>query len=142
MYYSYKGAYPTQLPNRIVLSDGSTRTDKTTFTAEEIADAGWVEVSAPPAAQHPNKLEWNGSQWVVRAPNASEIAFKRQEIRNFCTRRLAETDYKVIKAYETGSTLDQAYATYRQELRDLYNNVINIDPWSVQYPTLNIPDSE
>lgn len=140
--YSFKGARPTQLPNRIKLSNGLTRTDRTTFTAEEIADAGWIEVEDPPAVNYPNKLDWDGENWHVREPNASEVAFKWQEIKDECKRRLLETDYKVIKAVETGQTLDPVMTQYRQELRDLYNNINNIDPWTVVYPVPQYPDDE
>ena len=47
MLYSYNGEYPTDIPERIRLSDGSTRTDSSTYTEEEIADAGYVYVEAP-----------------------------------------------------------------------------------------------
>jgi hypothetical protein len=40
--YSYKGEYPKVLPERIVLSNGTFRTDSSTYTEEEIADAGYV----------------------------------------------------------------------------------------------------
>jgi hypothetical protein len=140
--YSYKGAWPTRLPNRLKFPDGSTRTDKTTFTPEEIADAGWIEVEDPPAVDYPNKLEWDGQNWSVREPNASETSLKWQEIRNECERKLAETDYKVIKAVESGQSLDPVIVQYRQELRDLYNNVNNVDPWNVKYPYPQYPDEE
>ena len=42
MLYSYRTCWPQELPFRIRLSDGFTRTDPSTFTAEEIADAGFT----------------------------------------------------------------------------------------------------
>lgn len=136
--YSFKGANPTTLPNRLKLSDGTTRTDKTTFTDEMIADAGWILVEDPPEVTYPNKLEWNSStmQWVVRPPNDAEIAFRWQEIQNWCQERLTQTDYKVIKAVELGEEVDASIKNYRQALRDLYNNVNDADPWTVQYPVI------
>jgi hypothetical protein len=137
--YSFKGARPTSLPNRIKLSNGFTKTDNTTFTAEDLSDAGWIPVDNPPTVNYPNKLEWNGStlEWYSRSPNDAETQFKWQEIRKECERKLAETDYKVIKAVETGIPLDPVYVTYRQALRDLYNNVNNADPWAVEFPLLS-----
>ena len=140
--YSFKGAWPTRLPNRIKLSNGLTKTDKTTFTQEDLTDAGWFEVEDPPAATYPNKLEWDGNSWYVREPNKSEASLKWQEIRNECNRKLFETDYKVIKAMELGETLDPAITQYRQDLRDLYNNVNDVDPWTVKYPVRVYPDEE
>lgn len=134
--YSHNGAWPTELPNRIILSNGASRTDKTTFTPEELADAGWVAVSNPPVATWPNKLDWDGADWVIRAPNESEVAERWREIKSRCLSLLANTDYKVIKAYEAGASVDAAIVQYRQELRDLYNNVNNVDPWSFSWPTM------
>lgn len=73
MLYSYKNQYPKTLPFRIVLSDGRTRTDPTTFTAEEIADAGYVEVSDPPVITEYQRLSWDGSNWVVTDFTQAEI---------------------------------------------------------------------
>ena len=142
--YSYKGARPTPLPNRLKLSNGFTKTDKTTFTPEDIADAGWIPVADPPVVEYPNRLEWNNQtlEWYTRPPNESEIAFRWQEIRNECDRRLAATDYKVIKAVEAGVPLDPVMVQYRQALRDLYNNVNAVDPWTVVYPEPAYSSSE
>ena len=44
--YSYKTEYPSsKISQRIRLSDGSTRTDSSTFTSDQLLDAGYVEVS-------------------------------------------------------------------------------------------------
>lgn len=137
--YSFKGERPTQLPNRIKLSNGFTKTDNTTFTVEELKDSGWIAVEDPPVVQYPSKLEWNG-EWYTRPPNEGETQFKWQEIRNECQRKLTETDYRVIKAVEMGNPIDARYITYRQALRDLYNNVNNVDPWTVEYPTLQFDE--
>lgn len=142
--YSFKGARPTQLPNRIKLSNGFTKTDSSTFTEADLADAGWIPVEYPPVVEYPNKLEWDGGnmQWVIRSPNDTETQFKWQEIRNECQKRLEATDYKVIKAVEAGVPLEPAYVNYRQALRDLYNNVNNVDPWAIQYPVPVFSDQE
>ena len=140
--YTKNGEFPTQLPNRIKLSDGRTRTDKTTFTAEELADAGYVAVDNPPVADYPNKLEWTGTAWLVRAPNDSETNEKWGHIKHACKKALELTDYKVIKAVEAGTSISTDLVAYRQALRDLYNNVNDVDPWTVQFPELNVEDDE
>lgn len=132
--YSHNEKYPAQLPNRLKFADGTTRTDKTTFTAQEIADAGYVAAPNPPTVDYPKRLEWTGSAWLLRDPNDQETNERWHQIRKNCTRLLAATDYKVIKAYESGTSVDSAYSTYRQALRDLYNNVNDVDPWTVEYP--------
>ena len=75
VYYTHNNSTPEPLPFRITMPDGSTRTDPSSFTAEEIAAAGYVEVPAPPgynsATQHPP--EWNETEWIVRDLTAQEI---------------------------------------------------------------------
>jgi len=73
MLYSHNGAYPTSLPNRIRLSDGSTRTDPDTFTAEEIADAGYAVAGDPPG-YNPNtqRLGWD-SDWTIINFDSAEL---------------------------------------------------------------------
>ena len=138
--YSHNNNWPVNLPNKIILSNGKSRTDRTTFTAEELADAGWVAVSNPPSVTYPNKLDWNGTDWVVRPPNDNETAERWREVRKACQRLLESTDYKVLKRFESGLNPDPVLTQYRQALRDIFNNINNIDPWHVQWPT--IPDSE
>jgi len=101
-----------------------------------------VQVSDPPAVDSPNKLEWINGAWSVRPPNEAETALRWQRIRDECQKRLSETDYKVIKAVEAGTSVDPIIVQYRQELRDLYNNVNDVDPWTVQYPVPQYPDDE
>jgi hypothetical protein len=134
MLYSYNNGYPALIPNRIRLSDGSTRTDRSTYTPEEIANAGYVQVADQPSVSYPNVLEWSGTDWNVREPNTQEIESKWEEIKRSCQQILVETDYKVIKAFELGIPLSQDWVTYRQDIRNIYNNVNNIDPWNVVWP--------
>lgn len=136
MLYSYNRGYPAPITNRIRLSNGFTRTDSTTFTPEEIADAGYVQVTDQPLVAYPNRVDWNGTDWVTREPNENEVSVQWESIKKECQKLLSETDYKVIKAYESNTTLSQAWITYRQELRDIYNNVNNLDPWNITWPAL------
>lgn len=50
---------------------------------------------------------------------ASETAKKAADVRTQRDKLLAETDWMVIKAAETGATLATDWATYRQALRDI-----------------------
>lgn len=63
--YSKRNNYPIELPFRLRFADGSTRTDQSTFTAEEIAEAGYVEVQAPPEITETQMLGWDGSNWII-----------------------------------------------------------------------------
>lgn len=79
--YSLNGAYPRDLPHRIVLSDGRTRTDNTTFTAEELADAGWVEVADRPSVADYQTLTWENGAWVVTDYTADQMRIEAQKRR-------------------------------------------------------------
>jgi ACT domain-containing protein len=49
---------------------------------------------------------------------------------------LTETDYIVIKAKETGATISTAWKTYRQELRDITENLTTVEEVeAVVFPT-------
>lgn len=144
-YYSFQGRFPEKLPHRIKLSNGTTRTDSSTFTAEEIQDAGGIEVEDPPSVQHPNRLGWDSEnmKWLIKEPDVVAVGKQLRWIREECQRKLAETDYKVIKALEAGVPLDPIYVQYRQELRDLYNNVDTLeDPWNIVFPQPIFPEDD
>lgn len=87
--YSHNGAYPAPLPFRIVMPDGFARTDPESFTAEEIAAAGYVEAPAEPSfdpeTQHAPK--WGGEGWVILPIAPSELAERTEQRR---AGRLAE----------------------------------------------------
>lgn len=82
--YSYNGAYPQKIPFRIRLSDGRTRTDPTSFTSEEIADAGYTPVADTPTITDSQVLEWDSQaiDWVVRDKTAEELAAEESSKRN------------------------------------------------------------
>lgn len=66
--YVKGSAYPASLPFRIRLSDGRTRTDPSTFTAAEIADAGYTAAPSKPAYDPATQsLGWDGTGWTVEA---------------------------------------------------------------------------
>ena len=66
MLYSHKGQRPAPLPFRIRIGGGMTRTDPTTFTDEEIAEAGYTKAQPqPPYDPATEELTWNGG-WAVR----------------------------------------------------------------------------
>ena len=60
--HSLRGQYPQQLPDRILLSDGFTRTGGN-YTPEEIADAGYFPVEVPSYDPNTHQLNWNGSEF-------------------------------------------------------------------------------
>ena len=66
------------------------------------------------------------ADYVPPAPAWADIRSKRNGL-------LAETDWVVVKAQETGEAVPAAWATYRQALRDLPANTA--DPANPVWPT-------
>ena len=83
--YTINKSYPRQLPHRIFLSDGRTRTDNTTFTDAEIADAGYTAVANIPSTDNTQKLGWDGSNGVVQT-----IVVHADEVRKTAKRKILE----------------------------------------------------
>ncbi len=146
MLYSYKTQYPAPLPNRIRLSSGLTRTDSSTFTSEEIADAGYVAVDVAPSYDNKTqKLVWNSGSWEVISLTDEEIAAndallwkeiretrdsKINEVEWRVMRNLSETRIGITTTTDNISNLD----TYIQELRDISKHT---DPENITWPVLS-----
>ena len=141
MLYYKEGTIPNYRPKRLRLDNGLTLTE---FDDELLFSLGWKIAPEMPEITYPNQLTWNGSDWVITPPSEADIATKWESVKATCQRKLAETDYKVIKAVEmsmlNGTTLEQElpieYVQYRQALRDIYNNVGNLDPYFITWPVL------
>jgi len=110
--YTKNGEYPKPLPNRIRLSNGTTRTDSSTFTAQEISDAGYTLVTAPPTKGDFQHLRWTGTAWQLVDYTDDEIAAIQRDIRDAL---LEETDIFGL----SDVTMSSAMSTYRQNLRDV-----------------------
>jgi hypothetical protein len=94
MLYSLNGAYPKFLPKRIILSNGTTRTDPTTFTPEEIADAGYVAAPDPPSTGTYESLSWSGTEWVLTEVRTLEKAKQLKLTALSNIRRYYETQFE------------------------------------------------
>lgn len=77
-------------------------------------------------------------QWGVEAIPQDEIdarnAQQAASVRAERNKRLADTDWRVVKALEEGNGLDFDVATYRQALRDVPSQPGF--PWNVVWPVL------
>jgi|TARA_E500000178_G_scaffold353087_1_gene418079 hypothetical protein len=152
MLYSYKGQYPKPLPERIRLSDGSTRTDSSTFTEEELTDAGYVAAGDSPSFDgDTQKVIWNGTAWEVVSLTTEEINsrtaklwvevretrdLKINEVEWRVMRNLSETRLGITTTTDSISDLD----TYIQALRDITTSTTN--PLEVVWPTLGPLNSD
>ena len=121
MLYSYKGEYPTSLPERIRLSDGSTRTDSSTFTEEELADAGYIEAGDSPAYDSDTqKVIWNGTAWEVVSLTTEEIndrlAELWTEVRANRDNKIKEVEWRVFR-YQSEERL--GITTHSDNISDL-----------------------
>lgn len=112
--YSKNGSYPEPIPFRIRLSNGLTRTEPSTFTEDDIIDAGYTEVSNPPSITSEQVLEWNSLnlEWIVRSVTEQEINNLKQLRLNYITESrdlqlnslTCQWDNNVWDARETDST--------------------------------------
>jgi hypothetical protein len=66
------------------------------------------------------------------AYKASKDAEQAKSVRASRDTKLAECDWRVIKAAETATTLNAAWATYRQALRDV--TAQSGFPWTITWP--------
>jgi hypothetical protein len=139
MLYTLNGAYPGELPNRIRLSTGATRTDSSTFTADEIQDAGYFEVApAPEYDPHIQVLEWgNANSWYVRDKTDQELLTQTDNqwniIRAKRNQLLQESDWTQmldVVAYASFDFKDN-WRVYRQALRDI---TLQSDPFNITWP--------
>jgi hypothetical protein len=135
--YSFKSQYPAEIPFRIRLPDGSTRTDPDTFTASDIAAAGYIAVSDPPTPTSLQVLEWNSTdiEWVVRDKTPEELQAEIDAqwgfIRMERNSKLSASDWTQLPDSPFTTTQKQAWATYRQDLRDVTTQV---DPFNITWP--------
>lgn len=150
MFYSFKNQYPSELPNRIRLSNGLTRTDNTTFTDQEILDAGYVPVADPPAVDSTREsLLWIDGQWVVHPITEEEAIAKAwnnvRTIRNGSIQNLEWRVSRYLSQVRLGLDPVDDIAVldaYAQALRDItkQTDVFNI-VWPDLPNQLNIKDT-
>ena len=78
-------------------------------------------------------IDWlNGTTPISKSDIQAQLPIVEFDIaiRDLRTKRnnlLSETDYIVIKAKETGTTIPTAWKTYRQALRDITENLTTVE---------------
>lgn len=143
--YSFDRNFPVPLPDRIRLSSGATRTDRSTFTEEEILDAGYI-LTNPMPAHNPatQRVTWNGSEWLVRDLTADEVSTlasdefenvrqKRNKLINDVMWRV-ERYYSEVRLGLTPTDDIVKLDTYIQSLRDITKQA---GPYNIIWPTLS-----
>ena len=153
MQYSINGEYPIiDLPHRIRLPNGLTKTDNTTFTDEDLVSAGITTVAEIPSYNtNTHKLVWNReiTEWDVVELNAEELedlnVSKWDAVRQQRNSLLNEVDQRVLR-YQSEERAGITTHTdnisdldaYMQELRDIPQT--NSDPDNIVWPGLPGPD--
>lgn len=120
--YSYQGQEPQELPERIRLSNGRTRTDSSSFTAEEILNTGFTGPYERPEFDPEIRTQsWDSEskEWVTTLI-PDEVFWER--LRNQRDRRLFMSDRTQLSDAPLTSSQKTSWATYRQALRDLPEN--------------------
>lgn len=131
--YSHNQQWPQELPFRIKLADGSTRTDPNTFTAEELTDWGYTgPFTRPSFDQYSEVLEWSGAEFSVRPMTTEErqavLDQQWAAVRVQRNQRLAECDWTQLPDAPVDAA---AWAVYRQALRDITQQA---DPFNLVWP--------
>lgn len=144
MLYSHNGGYPKELPERIRLSNGVTRTDSSSYTEDEILDAGYVSAEDAPVIEPLiQKLSWSGTAWEVLDLTEEEIRVTRHitedEVRgdrnNFINYTIWRID-RYLGELRMGVTPTDDISLvdkYIQELRDVPTQ--GGFPYEVEWPT-------
>jgi hypothetical protein len=143
LYYK-ENQIPSRLPHSITLMDTQgntyTRTDPSSFTEEEIAQAGYFKApDKPRVVPVGQQVHWNPKQknWVILSTVKSKPALtkaqKWEKVREERDKLLAQADARVLYNYEHNIT-DENLTAYRQALRDI--TITYRNPDAVQWPEL------
>lgn len=154
MYYSYKNNYPIdkdQIPNRIRLENGLTRTDRATYTEEELNSAGYVLVeNSSSFSPSTHSFIFENDEWKIveleqqltmsNTPVEATVESQWQLIRKGRDNYLNQLDWRFLRHQSqvrlglTPTDNIQDLDTYAQALRDITNQE---DPFNIVWPTLN-----
>jgi hypothetical protein len=138
MLYSHNATLPAPLPHRIRFADGSTRTDNSTFTPDELERAGYSgPFERPECNPKLETIDWDGTQFLVRPYNFDELQAQYAKIRQRRIELLKASDWTQITDYDLGADRE-AWATYRQALRDLADAA---NPFDITWPQPPVPDT-
>ena len=131
--YSHHASVPAPLPHRIRLSDGSTRTDPSTFSPELLTDAGYTgPYERPECDATTQTVDWDPTAlaYVVRPYNESETTAQWDAIRSRRRSLLEASDWTQIEDHDLGADT-AAWAVYRQALRDITDQP---NPFAIEWP--------
>lgn len=115
---------PVQLTSAGVVGDGFADPMATPDFVEEI------ELYDVPVYFRPGACSYADGVWAIVDPRIN--VEQAQVVRADRDKRLADCDWRVIKAAETGVPMPAEWATYRQALRDVTAQAGF--PWDIAWP--------
>jgi hypothetical protein len=136
--FSLNGEYP-QVVEKIRLPDGKTRTDSSTFTSEEISSCGYTgPYYEPDYNRNTQELTWdsNNLEFVVEDFGQD---YWMEVLRRRRTELLCECDWVMLPDAPLTQEQKIEWEEYRQNLRDLPNNVSLPLPTSEEEAALIFP---
>lgn len=147
--YSHNNNYPVKnLPHRIILANGMSKTDSATFTEEDIEYAGYRFVEDPPAYDNKTqRLIWtieNGvGVWkILDIPQEQlweEVRIKRNKLMNDFEWRILRYNREVTIGLPITDNDIQGMHTYMQALADITKQE---DPLNIVWPVYHVDHSE
>ena len=138
--YSHRQSTPAPLPHRIRFADGSTRTDASTFTPDELERAGYSgPYERPECNPKLETIDWDGEalEYIVRPYSFNELQTQHAKVRNQRIELLKASDWTQIADYDLGADRE-GWAAYRQALRDLADAAT---PFDITWPQPPVPDT-
>ena len=141
---SYQGLTPEfTMPERIRLSNGMTRTDASTFTQSELEDAGYTEVSEPPAVDPDEKVIWNGNNWEVVPLTKSDYEQKWSQVRSKRDKMINDVEWRIQRhqsELRLGITPTDSIELVDRYIQDLRDITTQDNPFEIQWPDLMLDD--
>jgi hypothetical protein len=131
--YSYKNEEPNILPDKIRLSNGKSRTDNSTFTEDELKDAGFMGPYIKPSYDiDKQRVYWdreNLKYIVENLPNPPEETEEQkwEYIRNKRNLLLQQSDWTQLLDSQLDSEIVEEYKIYRESLRNIPQIYVNAD---------------
>ena len=145
--YSYNNEYPIKdLPHRIRLSNGMTKTDSSTFTEEDITYAGYRYIEEPPSYDSlRERLEWIIEDGIGKW-NIAQVTneHKWQEIRNQRDKIMNDFEWKILRYNREAALVlpftDSDILSMHQYMQSLADITKQEDPWNIVWPEYSTID--
>lgn len=131
--YSYNGEVPKPLPNRIRLSDGTTRTDVSSYTSEMLASLGYVgPIDKPSESDSIASIQWDSGSSSYTT-TSYDSAYYLNKLREDIASYLGHCDWAVADDSPLSSSLKSEWEAYRTALNGL--EAATADPQNPVWPT-------